>query len=271
MVHMTDRGKGSKRRDLRGTARRSRILAMLEADPGGDLSVEEIAESFDVSHATVRRDLARLGAESGVARTYGGIALVSRVEVPTRERETARSAAKDAIGKAAARRVHDGDTIIVDAGSTTTRLTKHLAECQGITVITNGVGVITSLLDRSAIEVIVLGGRLRGINETITGPEAEEMLRHVYAATAFMGTDAIDETLGLASRTMPQSRLKSLMMRRAAEVVVLADSTKLRGGPLNFWSALECPWRLITDDEASEQDVERVRRAGAIEIEVAEI
>src|SRR5919112_3962585 len=109
---------GRRRQDHKGAARRAQILRMLEQNPGGDLSVEEIALQFGVSFATVRRDLTRLREQHGVARTYGGIALIQPVEVPTRERRTTLRRAKEAIGRHAAELVSDGQLVVLDAGST---------------------------------------------------------------------------------------------------------------------------------------------------------
>lgn len=254
----------SRRRDLKGATRRAQILQLLQEQAGADLGVEELASTFEVSLATMRRDLARLHAEEGVTRTYGGVSLIQpRDELSIRQRETTRPAAKDAIGARAARLVADGDTVILDAGTTTACLAAHLGDSEGVSVITNGIGPILRLLDIGTVAVTVLGGRLRHINETVAGAEAEEMLRHVYADTAFIGTDAIDPELGIASRTAEQSRLKTLMMRRARQVVVLADSTKLAGGPYQHWSPLDLPWQLVTDDEADEAALDLMREAGA--------
>ena len=259
---------GRRRQDHKGAARRAQILRMLEQNPGGDLSVEEIAQQFGVSFATVRRDLTRLREQHGVARTYGGIALIQPAEVPTRERRTTFVRAKEAIGREAARLVADGELIVVDAGSTTSRLAEHLRGDE-LTVVTNGIGVVNALMDAEDVDLVVLGGRLRGINETITVGVAEDMLRQVHAAIAFLGTDAIDPASGLACRTLEQSRLKTVMMQRASRVVVLADSSKLDGGAFPFWSPLDRPWELVTDAGATEAQLQRMRQAGATHIHLA--
>ncbi|UNX55391.1 DeoR/GlpR family DNA-binding transcription regulator [Georgenia sp. TF02-10] len=260
----------SRRRDVRGAARRAEILRLLEA--GDELTVEQLAERFGVSLATMRRDLTRLRQEYGVTRTYGGATLARpRDELPVRQRATTRRAAKDAIGRLAAAGVADEDVLIVDAGTTTESLARHL-EAARLTVFTNGIGTINALLEKNHdVSVIVLGGRLRHTNETIAGAEAEAMLRHVYATTAFIGAEAVDPRLGIASRTLDQCRIKSLMMTQAKNVVVLADSSKLQGGYFNYWSPLPASWCLITDDEASPEAVEVMRESGASEIRQATV
>src|SRR4051812_12480928 len=105
-----------RRTDHKGAARRAQILRMLQDNPSADLSVEEIAQRFGVSFATVRRDLARLRERQGVARTYGGIALLQPVEVPTRERRTTFRRAKEAIGRHAAAVGAAGDLVVLGEG-----------------------------------------------------------------------------------------------------------------------------------------------------------
>ena len=258
-----------RRTDHKGAARRAQILRMLQDNPTADLSVEEIAQRFGVSFATVRRDLTRLRERHGVARTYGGIALLQPVEVPTRERRTTFRRAKESIGRHAAEMVSAGDLVVLDAGSTTSCLAEELRDRDGITVVTNGIGVVNALMTADGVDLVVLGGRLRGINETITGGVAEDMLRQMHATTAFLGTDALDPEAGLACRTLEQSRLKTVMMQRAARIVVLADSSKLDGGAFPFWSPLDRPWELVTNATASAAQLERMRQAGATRIHLA--
>jgi len=259
-----------KRRDIKGDARRERIVELLQQG-GGDLAVEELAERLGVSFATVRRDLARLRNDGAVARTYGGVALLPRAEVPARDRQTERWREKDAIGRLAADLVEAGELLIVDAGSTTARFASQLSGIADLTVVTNGVAVINSLLAHPGPDVIVLGGQLRGINETITGGPAEEMLAGLRASRTFIGTDAIDPERGIASRTFAQSRLKSLMMRNAREIVVLADSSKLEAAEFGYWSAIPSRWTLVTDSGATRAQLDMARLAGAEDIRIAEI
>ena len=261
-----------RRRDLRGSQRRSEILTMLEADSGESLSVEQIAESFGVSFATVRRDLARLHSEEGVTRTYGGASLTHpRAELSIGQRKTTRQLAKDRIGQLAAELVNEGDVIILDAGTTTEYLARYLEGIEDLTVFTNGIGAINRLIENESASVIVLGGQLRGINQTISGAQAESMLQNVYATTTFIGADAVDPEMGVASRTLEQARLKSLMMQHAREVVVVADSTKFDAGYFNYWSPLVKPWHLVTDDEASPGALDKLREAGAVRIDTAHL
>jgi DeoR family transcriptional regulator of aga operon len=252
----------ARRRDVRGARRREQILNLLQTVESGSLSVEEIAERFGVSFATVRRDLSRLHQDRQITRTYGGVALTVPAELSIHQRHLEFTREKDAIGRVAAELVDDGAVVIVDAGTTTEFVAHHL-DASDVTVFTNGIGAINILMRNENVSVIVLGGRLRPVNETISGAEAENMLRSVVADYAFIGADAVHPQYGVASRTLEQSRLKTLMMQRARQTVVVADHRKLDTDQFNYWSSLPAHWRFVTDDDAEPTALDSLRAVGA--------
>lgn len=242
--------------------RRERIVELLVQRGEGALPVEELASVLGVSPATVRRDLGQLRAEGRITRTYGGAVLgTASAELSVRQRELSHAAEKDAIARAAAEFVEPGQVLILDAGSTTERVARQVRTVPGLTVVTNGLAAMTTLLDYGDAEVVVLGGRLRRINQTISGGVAEQMVRGLYADVAFIGADAVDPARGVASRTLEQAALKSLMAEHAQNVVVVADSTKLSAAWTSYWSPMDRPWTLLTDDGADPQLVESFRTA----------
>ena len=258
----------ARRRDVRGARRREQILGLLRTVESGSLSVEEIAERFGVSFATVRRDLSRLHQDRHITRTYGGVALTGPAELSIHQRHLEFTAEKDAIGRQAAGLVSDGAVVILDAGTTTEFVARHL-DAADVTVFTNGIGAVNVLLGKEHVSVVVLGGRLRTVNQTISGPEAEQMLHSVVADYAFIGADAVHPQYGVASRTLEQSRLKTLMMQRARQVVVVADRRKVSTDQFNYWSPTPARWRLITDDDADLAALGELRVAGA-QVDLAE-
>ena len=223
--------------------------------------MEEIAERFDVSFATVRRDLSRLHQDRHITRTYGGVALTGPAELSIHQRHLEFTAEKDAIGRHAAELVGDGAVVILDAGTTTEFVARHL-DAADVTVFTNGIGAINVLLGKEDVSVVVLGGRLRAVNQTISGAEAEHMLHSVVADYAFIGADAVHPQYGVASRTLEQSRLKTLMMQRARQIVVVADRRKVSTDQFNYWSPTPARWRLITDDAADPAALDELRKTG---------
>ena len=255
----------------KGSRRRQSILRLLTTNPEAKISVTDLSETFGVSVATIRRDLAELQDRRLVTRTYGGAALQHRprTELSMVERISAHAEAKRAIGRAAAELIEDGDLVILDSGSTTEQLAVALGN-RPVSVITNGLRVINQLVPCDRVSVTVLGGSLRGINETILGSDAEAMLNRVHATFAFLGTDAVDPVRGITSRTYEQSRLKSTMMQNAERVYAVADSSKLGEHDLShYWAALPPGWGLVTDDGADPAALAELRAAGASSILVA--
>ncbi len=256
----------SNRRDIKGEKRRNEIMTLLASGDSNNVPVGELAETFRVSVATIRRDLSDLEERALITRTYGGAALLHpRAELTMNQRESTHAAAKHAIGRAAAQMIEDDDLVILDAGSTTEQIALAIGD-RPVSVVTNGLRVINRLAGLEQVRVLVLGGGLRGINETIAGPDAEEMLARVYAQYAFMGVDGVDPKRGIASRTYEQSRVKSAMMRNAAQVVVVADSSKLVDQNFHYWSTLPREWTLITDHEADRDALEKLRASGGVSI-----
>ena len=257
-------------RSSKGQRRRQQILHLLTSDPETNVTVSDLSETFGVSVATIRRDLTDLQEQRLVTRTYGGAALQRLpAELTMVERESTHSDAKRVIGRAAAELIEDGDLVILDSGSTTEQLAIALGD-RPVSVITNGLRVVQQLVPYERVRVTVLGGSLRGFNETTYGPDAEAMLRHVYATFAFIGTDAVDPRRGITSRTYEQARLKSIMLSNTQQVYVVADSSKLgRHQPFNYWSTLPAGWGLITDDGAAPEALTELRAAGAEDIIVA--
>lgn len=250
----------SKRSSSKGERRQAVILERLAR--GESVTVNGLAAELGVSVATVRRDLSALEEGDQIARTYGGAALLRPpLEKTLGERELVNPAAKAAIAQKAATMVTDGDLIILDAGSTTGALAKEL-HGRAVSVVTNGLRILDTLVSSQPTQVLVLGGLMRGFNGTITGPDAEDMLRRVFAQTAFIGADAVDPVRGVGCRSYEQSRLKSQMMRHAEHVVVLADSSKLEDTAYPHWSPLPAHWTLVTDTATPSQH-DALRAAGA--------
>lgn len=253
---------GRLRRDIVGDRRRGAIIDLLTTQTS-NISVSDLADQFGVSLATIRRDLSDLEEQNIITRTYGGAALAPpRTELDMREREQANAAAKRAIGAWAAKAIAENEVVILDAGSTTEQIAVNL-DNRPVTIVTNGLRVINRLVSHDRVRVLVLGGSLRGFNETIHGGEAEAMLRRIYAQRAFVGADALDPVRGVASRTYEQSRLKSLMIEHAAEVYVVADASKLADNNFSFWSELPRHWTLVSSRDAGEDCLGPLRAVGA--------
>lgn len=241
---------------------KQRRLLLLEALRAGEGDVDDLARRFEVSASTVRRDLQRLSAENAVRRTYGGAILASDPEPTLGQRQAAQGPEKAAIARAAAEMVHDGDTVILDAGSTVAAFARMLRgrRCR---VITNNLALLPILGDEPGVEIVVLGGSLRETSMSTVGPLAIEAMRRFTADRVVMSADGVVAGRGLCEASLDQVALKSLMMRQARETVVLADATKLARAERHAWAPLPASWSLVTEVPADDPRVAALRDVGA--------
>lgn len=224
------------------------MRSLLRSRPVG---VDELAERYDVSLSTVRRDLALLSADGAVVRTYGGALSPAPGEQSLHEREHLALAQKAAIAREAARFVQPGQVLLLDAGTTVGALAERLASFDRVTVVTSGLTTMHALEDADGVELVVLGGTVRHVSLGMVGPLAEAALAGITADIVFLGADGVLAERGICEGTAEQASLKRAMVDRAAMVVVLADSSKLGNAGSHYWTTLDRPWTLITDDRAT--------------------
>ena len=248
---------------------RERRTLLLEALSVGEIDVDEIAARLKVSASTVRRDLQHLSATRAVRRTYGGAILASHPpETTLTERLAVNGAEKRAIARAALDLVEDGDTLILDAGSTVVAFGQLLSR-RRLRIITNNLALLPFLAEAPGLELVVLGGALRATSMSTIGPLAVEGLRLMTADRAIMSADGVVAGRGLCEVSLDQVILKSLMMRQSREVIVLADTSKLGRAEQTAWAPLPRNWTLVTDSPEPKDQLRRLSEAGA-DIRVAD-
>lgn len=233
--------------------RHAALVALLREGVDG---VETLAERVGVSPSTVRRDLTRLQREGRIARTYGG----AMVREPFQERSFTESSvidrqAKSAIATAAADLVPAGGWVFLDAGTTCLALARVLAERGPLKVATRGLEAAALLTRLPGMEVVVVGGQVRPLSHGVVGPFASLVLDRLAFDVAFLGADAVDPAQGLGEPTAEETYVKEKAASRAAEVVLLADASKLGPAPVPAWLPLDPAWTLVTDATADEATV----------------
>jgi DeoR/GlpR family transcriptional regulator of sugar metabolism len=196
---------------------------ILRAVRGGTAHVSDLAESFGVSEMTVRRDLGALARDGKLERVHGGA--VDSAEPGFSQIEVERFDIKDRLGAAAAAMVQDGMTVMVDIGTSTLQLARHL-HGRKITVVTTNLAVVEELLPDQDIELVLPGGVVRRNYRSLVGVLAEDSLRQLKADILFLGTSAVDARLGIWDSTMVEVPIKRAMIDAAASVTLLADSEK---------------------------------------------
>lgn len=245
-------------------SRREEILRLIGRGTG---NAEALAATLDVSLSTVRRDLATLSRDGTLLRTYGGAALAGmQPERSLTERLGERNTQKHAIAAIAADQVREGQTLVLDAGSTVGALAERLRERPGLRVVTSGLTTLQALAGLRHIELISLGGTLRPISLGFTGPHAEQAMRRITADSAFLGADGVVAGRGLCEASSEQVALKELMAAQVETVYVLATSDKLGRAASRAWAPLDRPWTLVTDAEATDAQLDPFRRLGLVTI-----
>ena len=232
---------------------------MLDAVRGGTAQVGELAAAFGVSEMTVRRDLRALESEGKLTRVHGG-AVVS-AEPSFAEVVVERLDAKDRIGAAAAALVEDGQTIILDIGTTTLQLARHLRGRE-VTVITSNLAAYEELLPESSVELVLLGGIVRRNYRSLVGVLAEDALRQLRADVAFIGASGVGGDLSVMDSTMVEVPIKRAMLASASKAVLVVDSAKLgMRGSVRVCGAEELDV-LVTDTDAPVAVCDELRGAG---------
>jgi DeoR/GlpR family transcriptional regulator of sugar metabolism len=247
---------------VRPEDRRQRIAEQLALK--GEVEFGVLAALFEVSEMTVRRDCEILEQEGVGRRVRGGMAsAVSRAyEPPMPMRLAVEAAAKQAIGGAAAALVSDGDTLILDVGTTTLELARHLKGRQGLTVVTASLPIALELGNEPGIRVVVTGGTIRPGELSLTGGLAEDMIHQVNADLAFLGVAGISASVGLTDYNPEDTRVKRAAIDSARRSVVLADSSKLGRVTFSTVAQLSEIDVLVTDQPANASELEAVAAAG---------
>jgi len=234
--------------------RRQLILEMVRAN--GAVSLRELARVVQTSEVTVRRDVRALEAEGLLDRRHGGAVLPGGFSrEPGYPQKTHLAAAeKSAIADLAAGLVEEGDAVVVGAGTTTQELARRLARVPGLTVVTNSLLVAQALAHANRVEVVMTGGTLRGSNYALVGSGAEQSLHGLRVSKAFISGSGLTAERGLSTTNMLSASVDRALVQSAAEVIVLADHTKLGADTMFQTVPTEAITRLVTDEHAAAED-----------------
>jgi DeoR family transcriptional regulator, fructose operon transcriptional repressor len=199
----------------------------------GVIRIEDLCRVLKVSAATVRRDLDQLERAGSIQRVHGGaVSVENRLEEPVFAEKTARAVReKRRIAEAALKFVEPGDTIYLDGGSTVLELARLLRERNNLTVVTNSVQAAVELAVRGP-RLILVGGELRRLSQTLVGPLTRLILQELHLDKAFMGTIGFSLKDGLTTTDPSEAFTKELVMEQARQVIVMADGSK--AGKVSF-------------------------------------
>jgi DeoR family transcriptional regulator of aga operon len=247
--------------------RRRLILEIVNRE--GRALVKDLAPRFSISPVTIRNDLEVLHSQGLVHRTHGGALPVQAgalLDPSLREKEKLHRKEKMRIGEAAAALVQEGESVVLDSGTTTTCLARALRDFRQLTVITNAANIATELAG-TEIEVILTGGTLRERSFSLVGPLAEETLRRLSADILFLGVDGLDVNFGLTTPNLLEAKVNRVMMEIARRTIVICDSSKFGRRSLSLIAPTSAIHHVITDEGIPKNDLRVLKKAG-IEVTV---
>lgn len=261
MVWSADDAKDAKRR-MNEQDRHAAILAMLSTAQFA--SINDIVSRLHVSYATVRRDISKLDQAGAVRKVHGGLTRIesggglSAIGRPYRENQAIQTAQKHAIALEARRLCHDGDTIFIHGGTSCSIFADQLSELS-LRIFTNSVPVAESIWTSSTCHLHLLGGDLHREPAIFYSTELWE--EEFYVSKYFLGTLGIGPD-GLLENNPLLVRVIDMVVGRASEVVVLADSSKFGVRARLKALPFDRIGTLITDDGVSDGDAKMVEDAG---------
>lgn len=242
--------------------RRRSIVEMLHRE--GRVLVASLARHFRTSQITIRKDLEVLDNQGLIQRTHGGALPLQSgalLDPTLREKEKQHQEEKIRIAMAAAKMVEEGQSVLLDSGTTTTAIARALKDIKKLVVITNAINIAAEVAGTN-IEVILTGGMLRKNSFSLVGPVAEQGLRQLSADILFLGVDGFDTQLGLFTPNLFEAQVNRVMVEISRKTVAVCDSSKFGRRSLCNIMPATAVHHVITDKNIAKQELQALRDAG---------
>lgn len=236
--------------------RRDKILELIRED--GQAKVMDLSRIFKVTEVTIRQDLERMEKDGDIVREHGG-AYLKNIDTNVRNFSLQNQENMDLklkIAKKAIEFINEGDTIILDSGSTTTELAKLMENFNNLTVITNAMNIALILGANAGINVIVTGGEFKAPTLSLTGQKAADFFQNLHVDRLFLATAGIALKSGLTYPGISDICVKRAMIESANETYLLADSSKIGKNSFASLGALSLIDYLVTDSNIKSDDKE---------------
>jgi len=229
----------------------------------GSAEVGWLGRHFNASDATIRRDILALLKEHGFKKLRGGIGVDdTKAEPSFAQRSYLQSDNKRRIGKKAAELVHDGEAIFLGTGSTALEVAKNLTTRRNLTVITNSLPVLTTLVDSPGVDLVLTGGALRRPELSFIGHIVERALAELRADKVIIGIQGIHSESGLTNEFLPEAMLDRVLVTFAPQLIIVADSSKLGKIKASAVGKIEDIGVLVTDPAIDAPILEDLQRHG---------
>jgi DeoR/GlpR family transcriptional regulator of sugar metabolism len=267
---------GSGREEANGVQRHERWTTLLEMlTTGGRIEIDDAAARLSVSTATIRRDLDELALQDVLVRTRGGAMPHSvAYELPLRYKAAQRADEKQAIARAVGHLVPPGAVVAMNGGTTSTEVARTLAtRTDGaersnsnhdptITIVTNALNIAHEMAVRPQVKLVLTGGVCRPQSYELIGPLAMPVLEQITLDVAILGVNAISVDAGACANHEGEAAINQLMAKRAHQVIVIADSTKLGRHAFARICSIDEIDIIVTDEEADTRQVADLEDAG---------
>lgn len=229
---------------------RARQRYIVEAlKDGEELTVKELAERFQTSEISVRRDLVQLAEKGQVTRTHGGAMKPDKAGFLQKDEKNL--VAKAFIGELATEQVKNGDVIFMDCGSTVFQMCRHLVHLEKLTIITNSLPVVNELIGTPGFIINLVGGELDAPRMAVHGPTALEHIARYRANKTFVGVDGVSLTSGLTARSEKEASVTLAIANQADLTYLLCDSSKIEKDSYMKFAPLSLVNAIITDQRLS--------------------
>lgn len=257
---MTQAKKSQEKHTYYAEERKREIMRILSEQH--TISIPILCDRFGTSPVTIRNDLNELQQAGFLKRTHGGAILSRQVgEEKLFAKEIAHQKEKEALAEYAISLINDGDTILLDTGTTTGALAKLLSRRNNLSIIVNDIQIAAYLERETQATIMMLGGILRRGMHCTVGPAASQMLSLLKVDKAFMGTNGL--TLeGLSTPDVYQAEIKQKMLQIANRVILMADSSKIGNYSFQQFATTQDYDTLLTDENADADFVAKLREQG---------
>jgi DeoR/GlpR family transcriptional regulator of sugar metabolism len=232
----------------------------------GRVKVEELSSFFDVTGMTIRRDLLALEKQGLLYRAHGGAVKREKKSIwqmsSLQSRLYQNAEEKERIAVYVSKMIQNGESIMIDGGSTTTRVAEHLCEKQNLLVVTNALTIAELLLDSNNNKIILTGGELLKETNALCGDATEAAISNYRTDKAIVGVSALTPEEGCFSAIPQEGEIKRRMLQNSQKAIVVTDSTKI--GTRAFY--LFCDFNqidiLVTDKNIKKDDLSLLERTG---------
>lgn len=243
-----------------------RAIILQQIAQKNSVTINELKELFNISEVTLRKDLNAMHSAKLLIRTRGGAMKIPDtakgfdVPISTKKYDNVRE--KEGIGKLAATLINDGETILLDSGTTTLEIARNLHRFKNLTIVTNAMNIAFELQKYERFTVILLGGHIRPTSLSTVGPIAEANIKSLFCDKLFLGVDSFSITSGVSTPNMEEANLNQTMISMAKEVIAVFDYSKCQKRSFAHICNLEDLDAIVSDRKFPPKLKPEIKKAG---------